>query len=80
LYIDSVGLLLIYSVYVNSVVTVEDDKSKKSDIVEEMPVEQSADVADLENAVTTVISADGENEDNAGEFLMFLLVYCIIVQ
>jgi ABC-type molybdate transport system substrate-binding protein len=59
-------------------VTVEDDKSKKSDIVEEMPVEQSADVADLENAVTTV--NDGENEDNAGEFLMFLLVYCIIVQ
>ncbi|XP_060848463.1 ATP-binding cassette sub-family F member 1 [Rhopalosiphum padi] len=46
-------------------VTVEDDKSKKSDIVEEMPVEQSADVADLENAVT---SADGENEDNADQF------------
>lgn len=77
MYIDSVGSLLIYSVYGNSVVTVEDDKSKKSDIVEEMPVEQSADVADLENAVT---SADGENEDNAGEFLIFLLVYCIIVQ
>jgi len=65
---------------------VEGDKSKNSainveekcDINEEMPVEQPVDVANAKNAMATLISADGENDDNTGE--LFLPVYLIVVQ
>ncbi|KAF0745509.1 ATP-binding cassette sub-family F member 1 isoform X2 [Aphis craccivora] len=51
---------------------VKGDKSKKSainveekcDIDEEMPVEQPVDIANAKNAMATLISADGKNDDN----------------
>lgn len=85
MYIDSSGALLIYSGYGNFLVMVEGDKSKKSainveekcDIDEEMPIEQPVDVANAKNAMETLISAEGENDDNIGE--LFLPVYLIVV-
>lgn len=56
-------------------VMVEGDKSKKSainveekcDIDEEMPIEQPVDIANAKNAMTTLISADGKNDDNTDQ-------------
>lgn len=56
-------------------VMVEGDKSKKSainveekcDIDEEMPIEQPVDIANAKNAMTTLISADGKNNDNTDQ-------------
>jgi len=85
LYIDSYRALLIYPAYGNSIELVEGDKSKisainveeKCDIDEEMPVEQPVDVANAKDTMVTLISADGENDNNTGE--LFLLVYLIVV-
>lgn len=63
---------------------VEGDKSKESainveekcDIDEEMPVEQPVDVAHVKNTMVTLISADGENDNNTGELFFY---QCILL-